>query len=145
MIHPQPKAVTVRTTHRYDAPPKRVFDAWLDPKQAGKWLFATENGKMARVEIDPRVGGSFCIVERRDGEDTEHIGEYLEIDRPHRIVFNFSVPKHTKESTRVTIDITPLTTGCELTLTHEGVWPDYKSRTEEGWRKILDGLAAMLN
>jgi uncharacterized protein YndB with AHSA1/START domain len=83
-------------------------------------------------------------VDRRDGEDIEHVGEYLEIDRPRRLVFTFAVPKFSTENTRVTVDIVPLDTGCELTLTHEGVLPDYAARTESGWGKILDALAATL-
>jgi hypothetical protein len=46
----------------------------------------------------------------------------------------------------VTIDIVPLETGCELTLTHEmrPEWAEYTSRTEAGWAGLLDGLAAAL-
>ncbi len=97
---------------------------------------------MVRAEIDPRVGGAFCFVDRRDGEDVEHTGIYLEIDRPRRLVFTFSVPKYSAAVTRVTIEIVPLGTGCELTLTHDGVLPEYVSRTESGWTGILEGLAS---
>lgn len=131
---------TVCVTRQFTASAERVFDAWLDPAKAGKFLFATAAGEMIRVEIDARVGGKFAFVDRRDGGDIEHVGEYLEIDRPRRLVFTFSVPKFSAESTRVAIDIVPLESGCELTLTHEGVLPDYASRTESGWGMILDGL-----
>jgi uncharacterized protein YndB with AHSA1/START domain len=135
----------VRVTRRYDAPQERVFDAWLDPDRAGKWLFATPRGQMVRVEIDARVGGSFVFVDRRNGEDIEHTGEYLEIDRPQRLVFTFHVPKYSKDSTRVIIDIVPRNGGCELALTHENVLPDYSSRTEAGWILILDNLDESLS
>ena len=136
--------VTVRVSHRYTASAERVFDAWLDPEKLGKWLFATPSGEMVRVEVDARVGGQFVVVERRDGEDVEHIGKYLEIDRPRRLVFSFSVPKFSPEETIVTIDIVRMGTGCELTLTHENVLPDYASRTQAGWTGILAGLSAAL-
>jgi uncharacterized protein YndB with AHSA1/START domain len=135
---------SVRVTHRFDAPAERVFDAWLDPKTAGRWLFATATGQMVRVEIDARVGGQFIIVERRDGEDVEHRGEYLDIDRPRRLVFTFGVPKYSSTTTRVRVDIVPRETGCELTLTHEGVLPEYVDRTNAGWMEILGRLAANL-
>jgi uncharacterized protein YndB with AHSA1/START domain len=134
----------VRVTHRFDAPAERVFDAWLDPKTAGRWLFATATGQMVRVEIDARVGGQFIIVERRGGEDVEHRGEYLDIDRPRRLVFTFGVPKYSSTTTRVRVDIVPRETGCELTLTHEGVLPEYVDRTNAGWMEILGRLAANL-
>jgi uncharacterized protein YndB with AHSA1/START domain len=134
----------VRVTHRFEASAERVFDAWLDPKTAVQWLFATPTGQMVRVEIDARVGGRFIFVDRRNGEDIEHRGEYLEIDRPRRLVFTFGVPKYSRETTRVCIDIVPRETGCELTLTHEGVLPEYVDRTRTGWTEILGRLSATL-
>jgi uncharacterized protein YndB with AHSA1/START domain len=135
----------VRITRRYDAPLERVFDAWLDPDRAGKWLFATPKGEMVRVEIDARVGGSFVFVDRRNGEDVEHTGEYLEIDRPRRLVFSFRVPKYSTDPTRVLIDIVPRDGGGVLTLTQENVLPDYSSRAEAGWTLILDKLDETLS
>jgi len=135
---------TVRVTRRYTASPERVYDAWLDPAAAGQWLFATPTGQMVRVEIDARPGGRFIFVDRRDGDDVEHTGEYIEIERPRRLVFTFAVPKYSSLTTLVTIDIVPLAEGCELTLTHEGVLPEYIERTKDGWAGILDGLAVTL-
>lgn len=139
-----PAPVTVRVTHRFTASPERVFDAWLDPDKARKFLFATPSGQMVRADVDPRVGGQFTFTDRRDGVDVVHTGEYLEIERPHRLVFTFGVPQYSAVMTTVTIEITALESGCELTLTHNGVLPEYESRTQEGWGKILAGLAAAL-
>jgi len=134
----------VRVTHRFNAPAERVFDSWLDPKTAGRWLFATPTGRMVRVEIDARIGGQFIIVERRGAEDIEHRGEYLDIDRPRRLIFTFGVPKYSRDMTRVCVGILPRETGCELTLTHEGVLPEFTDRTNAGWMEILAKLAADL-
>lgn len=135
---------TVRVSHRFDASAERVFDAWLDAEKARTFLFATASGQMVRADIDGRVGGAFCFVDRRDGKDVEHVGTYLEIDRPRRLVFTFAVPTYSAATTRVTIDIVPADTGCTLTLTHEGVLADWASQTESGWTMILDGLASRL-
>jgi uncharacterized protein YndB with AHSA1/START domain len=136
----QDAKITVKTSRHFDTTAERIFDAWLDPATAGRWLFATPAGQMIRVEIDPRVGGKFTIV-RRDGDDIEHVGEYLEIERPRRLVFTFGVPKFSAEFTRVTVEIVPSPQGCELTLTHEGVLQEWAERTQMGWEMILDGLA----
>jgi uncharacterized protein YndB with AHSA1/START domain len=130
-------------TRRFDFAIERVFDAWLDPARACKFLFVTPTGTMVRVEIDARVGGSFNIT-RRDGDDVEHVGTYLEIDRPRRLVFTFGVPKFSAQITRVSIDLKPLPTGCELTLTQEQVPTEWLDRTRDGWEMILDGLSAHL-
>jgi uncharacterized protein YndB with AHSA1/START domain len=132
---------TVRATHRYDAAPERVFDAWLDPKIAGKFLFATPTGQMIKAEIDPRVGGRFNFTDRRpDMGDVEHVGTYIEIDRPRRLVFDFAVPAYEPTLTRITLDFAASGAGTELTLTHEGVFEEYVKQTESGWGMILTGL-----
>jgi uncharacterized protein YndB with AHSA1/START domain len=134
----------VRLSRSFDASPECVFDAWLNPATAGRWLFATAAGQMVRLEIDARPGGRFLIVERRGGEDVEHLGEYIEVDRPRRLAFSFTVPRYSPLATRVAIEIAPARAGCELTLTHEGVLEEWASSTEAGWKSILDGLAAPL-
>lgn len=123
------------------APPETVFDAWLDPEAIGQWLFATPAGVMETVEIDPRVGGKFLIAERRDGELAEHFGEYLELDRPRRLVFTFAAARD-EGFTRVTVSIEPAEGGSHLILTHEmdPQWADYADRTRQGWTMILEGL-----
>jgi uncharacterized protein YndB with AHSA1/START domain len=141
---PAAARMTVRVVRRFDATAERVYDAWLDRENAGRWLFATPAGQMTVVEIDPRVGGAFTFIDRRDGEDIAHTGEYLELDRPRRLVFNFRVPKFSEEATRISIDIASPASGCDLTLLHEGVYAEYAARTEEGWKAILDGLSKVI-
>ena len=131
----------VMVTHRYAASPERVFDAFLDVETARRFLFATATGEMITAEIEPRVGGRFTFTERRpDMGDVRHVGEYLEIDRPRRLVFTFGVPQFDARMTIVTIEIRPEGSGCELTLTNDGVPPDYAKRNHEGWSRILAGL-----
>lgn len=136
--------VTVKRQFR--APAATVFDAFLDPRMAGRFMFATDNGEMVKAEIDARVGGGFNFTDRRDGEDVAHTGEYLAIERPRRLVFSLQVKKYSQETDRVTIGIKPLQSGCELTLTHEleANWASARGQIEEGWRAILELAAAAL-
>jgi uncharacterized protein YndB with AHSA1/START domain len=134
----------VRVSQRFDASPERVFDAWLDPAIASAWLFATASHPIARVEIDARVGGSFRFVERRDRAEMEYAGEYVEIVRPRRLVFTLSLENRPRAVTRVTADIVPLESGCELRLVHENVPPDHASRTDGRWTGMLYGLGETL-
>jgi uncharacterized protein YndB with AHSA1/START domain len=137
---------TVRVVRHLPFTAERVFDAWLDPAFAAKWLFATPTGKMIRAEADPRVGGRYTFTERRGDEDVEHAGEYLEIKRPSRLVFTFGVPKYSPDTNRVTVEIEPEKAGCKLTLTQEMLpeWASFQHRTQLGWTTILEGLAANL-
>ncbi|MDP3658813.1 SRPBCC domain-containing protein [Phenylobacterium sp.] len=136
---------TVHVSKRFEATPERVFDAWLDPALAGQFLFATPTGTMITVEIDPKVGGRFTFIEHRPEQgDIEHIGEYLAIERPRRLSFTFAVPEFSDAYTTVTVEIAPIGAGCGLTLTHEGVLPDYERQTAQGWTTILGALAKAL-
>ena len=137
------ETVKVEVTRHLAAPPERVFDAWLDPQSVCRWLFATPDGVMERVEVDPRVGGRFRIDERRGDEVASHFGTYVEIDRPRRLVFDFGT-SFEETPTRVTVDITPDGEESRLALTHEGVWADYEDRTRQGWAMIVEGLARVL-
>jgi len=93
-------------THRYSAPPERVFDAFLDVAIARRFLFATATGEMIEASIDPRVGGRFVFTERRpDMGDVRHVGEFLVIDRPRRLAFTFGVPQFDPRMTTVSIDL----------------------------------------
>jgi uncharacterized protein YndB with AHSA1/START domain len=137
---------TLTVTHRFDASPERVFDAWLDPEIARGFLFATPAGEMIRAQVEPYVGGQFNFTERRpDMGDVAHVGEYLEIDRPRRLAFTFAVPQFDPGETRVTLDIAGSGAGAELTLTHAGVLDDWAEDTQQGWLMILDSLERVLS
>ena len=140
--------VILNVSRDFDAPPETVFDAWLDPAMAGKFLFATPGGEMLEVEIDARVGGHALVVERRASGDAHHHLQYEAIDRPHRLVFLFRAdPAKEGTWTRVSIDIAPKGTGSTLTLTHEmdPQWAAYEDKTRKGWTTILESLAKVID
>lgn len=139
--------VILTVTREFAAPAERVFDAWLDPADARRFLFATPEGEMQAVEIDARVGGRARIVERREGKDVHHRMLFDVIERPTRLVFRFAAdPAEEGRWTRVSIAIAPTATGCTLTLTHEmdPEWAAYEDQTRTGWTMILDSLARTL-
>ena len=138
--------VTVRVTRRFDASAERVFGAWLDPATLGRWLYATADGQMLRVEVDPCVGGGYAIVERRPAGDAAHYGRYLDIDRPHRLVLTLALEPDA-QGDGITVDIAPDGDGCVLTLTHEmaAEHAPYADRTEHGWTTVLASLARHLD
>lgn len=147
----------VRVAHRYNASAARVFDAWLTPAVAARFLFATRTGNILHCEIDPRVGGSFFVSDRRpvsDGEESffeaRHRGVYMEIDRPGRLVFDLSVEPSFDAPTRVTIDVLPMgATLCDLVLTHDlGEGDNARAmadRTRQGWTSMLGQLDKVLS
>jgi len=142
----QEAKVKVVSVHRYNATAERIFDVLLDVEKAKRFMFRTLTGKVVRAEIDPREGGEFVFVERRPGGDAEHYGEYVTVQRPKKLAFRFAVQKNAPESDLVTIDVTPLKQGTEVTLTHEikAEFGHLKDKVQEGWDGILDGLGEAL-
>jgi uncharacterized protein YndB with AHSA1/START domain len=140
----EPSETSVTITRRFNEPAERIFDAWLDPGVAGRWLFATPSGSIVECRIEPRVGGRFTIVDRRGGEDVAHTGEYVELDRPRRLVFGFAVPKYSAAISRVSIDISAVAGGCVLTLSNGGIPPEYVDRTRQGWTDLMGSLEKVL-
>ncbi|EYF03108.1 SRPBCC family protein [Chondromyces apiculatus] len=145
------KNLTARVTHRFSASPERVFEAWLDPEKVKVWMGAPGSNAgatevMGRVEVDARLGGSFTFVVRRDGEDIAHVGEYLEFDRPRRLVFTWAIPQYSPDKDRVSVDIAPDGSGCEVTLTCEmhPSWAEYLERTEKAWGLMLGAMEKAL-
>jgi uncharacterized protein YndB with AHSA1/START domain len=137
---------TVMVERHIEAPPERVFDAWLDPQMIRQWMFGVLiEEEILRIHVDARVGGSFSFLVRRDGQELDHVGKYFEIERPRRLEFSWSIgqPDH---GSRVTVEIAPAQDGCDLTLIHEipPQWTDSAARTEEGWRKMTGVLATVL-
>ncbi len=135
---------TLRINRRFDASPERVFDAWIDPGKVGRWLFTTPNSERHSAELDVRVGGKWSITDRRGGVDYTALGDYIEIDRPRRLVFSFGMPQFSPLACTVTIEIVPDGDGCLLTLAQEAVPPASLKPTEQGWADMFDALAAQL-
>jgi uncharacterized protein YndB with AHSA1/START domain len=131
-------------TRRFDAAPERVFDAWLDPDKARHWLYTAPGDEAWTGEIDGRVGGRYRITVRREGTDYTVIGEYLEIERPRRLVFTFCMPQFSTPVDRVVVEIEPDGEGCVLTLTHENVPAGDHTETREGWGTMFGLLATLL-
>jgi len=136
-----------KVSHIYKAPAAKVFDAWLDAEMCSKWMFgpAIRDEEVVSIEIDPRVGGAFSFLVKRDTLVVDHIGTYLKIEKPKRLEFNWGV-KGMSDSSKVTVEIAPHDSGCELTLVHElePAWIDYLQRCKDGWSLMLAALEKAL-
>ena len=141
--------VQARVTQHFAVPAERVFDAWLNPAMIGQWMFgsALREEEVVRITVDGRVGGHFSFVVRRQGQEFDHVGEYLELERPRRLVFTWGIRDQAQDESRVIIDIVPQGDGCELTLVHAMApqWADFVDRSQAGWAKMVGVLADQLS
>ncbi|MEZ5757083.1 MAG: SRPBCC domain-containing protein [Emcibacteraceae bacterium] len=138
----------VKVERDFDVPVETVFDAWLDRKNIGNWFFATPDGKMKEVEVDPREGGRFIIGEQRGEEYARHVGRYHLIDRPKKIIFSYYYESGDEDEleSNVIIEFKANGKGCSIILTHEmdDIYAEYEKSAIKGWTMILDGLEAVL-
>ena len=142
------KATIVQVTHAYPHPPERVFDAWLDPKMIGRFMFGSHlrDEEVVHLKNEARAGGTFSFLVQRQGQSIDHIGRYEVIERPRKLVFTWSVVPQPIDASRVSILIEPRGAGCVLTLSHELApgWEDYAERTKGGWSCMTDELMKAL-
>jgi uncharacterized protein YndB with AHSA1/START domain len=140
--------IQVAVAKTITAPPEQVFDAWLSAKMIGRFMFGpgVRDEEIVRLRTDAVVDGTFSFVVRRQGQEIDHIGRYLAIDRPRHLAFTWGVAPETSESSRVRIDLQSILEGTELTLVHElaPAWADYVDRVRAAWTKMLDMLEVTL-
>ena len=136
--------VKAEVTHYFRVKPEVVFDAWITGEKIKQW-FGLGLGEMVRIAVDAREGGSFSFVQRRGLDNVDHVGTYLEFNRPYRLAFTWQV-KGTPDASKVFIDIANIPTGSELTLVQElhPHWADYREKTAAAWTKMLTAMAAAI-
>lgn len=128
---------------RIAARPSIVFDALTTPDGIACW-WGPDPGPVLVAQTDPRVGGRYRVRFRTmDGREHESAGEYLEFERPARIVMTWRWLEgggDTGES-RLEFHLRPIPEGTELTLTHAHLDSDESAQGHErGWSGSLDKL-----
>ena len=120
-----------------------VFDALTKPEIMSEWFYGMDQGS-AEVESDFRVGGGYVIrMFKSDGSasscaEYEPHGEFLEIDRPNKLVFTW-ISEGFVDYSVVTISLVATEEGTELTLRHE--LPEMVADVhKEGWNACLGNL-----
>ncbi|MBW4037600.1 MAG: SRPBCC domain-containing protein [Acidobacteria bacterium] len=136
--------MTVILERKFATDGANLYDAILDPKIASRFVFPERVGEVARAESDARVGGTYTVVEMKDGKEVAHTGEYLELVRPSRIVATFAMPTYGVERSTVGIDIAPAGEGCRLRLTHEGVPEANAEEIKARWEELLESAERVL-
>ena len=117
------------------APPEIVYAYFTDPARIVNWMGIA-------AMLDPRPGGMFRV--EANGRDVV-IGEYVEVDPPHRVVFTWGFegaePFVAPGSTRVEVTLERDGEGTLLTLVHRGLADGTRDAHAEGWGHYLARLA----
>ena len=77
-------------TRTFNAPARRVFEAWTQPEQLERWWTPKSFGiTFLSCDVDPRPGGTyrFVFAHPESGEPMAFVGRYLEVEPPSRLVW----------------------------------------------------------
>lgn len=138
---------TVKLHRVLQAPPERIYRAFLDAEAMAKWL--PPHGFTGKVHsLDARVGGSYAMSFTNFGTGTTHSfgGEYLELVPNERIrhTDRFDDPGLPGEM-QTTIVLKPVSVGTDVSIVQEGI-PDAipVEGCYLGWQESLTLLAQLV-
>jgi uncharacterized protein YndB with AHSA1/START domain len=140
-------------TRRVGAPVDVVFRAWTDAKQLAEW-WGPKGFTNPVCEADARVGGAIRIhMLAPDGTVYPMTGRFLEIDRPHRLVFaTAAIDGEGKAMFEIvnTVTFTAIAGGTEIALVAQvtsttPAAPQYLAGMSQGWSQSLDRLGVLLS
>jgi len=126
---------------RIAATPERLFDAWTREEELRQW-WGPQNVKCVAAEVDLRVGGAYRIAnEFPDGSVLWISGEFLCIERPHRLEYTWRVGSSNSPVEHVGVQFVRMGGETEVIVRHAHI-ADAPSRTRHarGWEGCLAGL-----
>jgi uncharacterized protein YndB with AHSA1/START domain len=138
---------TIRLHRVVQAPPERVYRAFLDANAMVKWL--PPNGFTGQVhQLDAKVGGTYRMSFTNFTTQKSHSfgGEYLELTPQKRIrhTDKFDDPNLPGEM-QTTITFRQVSVGTELTVVQEGVPAAIPAEAcYLGWQESLTLLAKLV-
>ena len=139
------EATTLEITRLFDAPPARVFGAWLNREEWQTWI-GPEGMNCEVPLLEPRIGGRYRIIMRlSDGRVSPVAGVFKIIEAPRTIAFTWAWEGDPSRKSLVTITLRAKGDKTELTLRQEGLG-SVSNRDDhgKGWNSTLNKLVAYL-
>lgn len=127
-------------THQFSSTAEQVFAGWLDVQIMQIAFFGLDTSiVLVSSDLDPVVGGLFSYVAMVKGIKRSHVGEYLQLSKPGKLVFNWQVDQVELPVSKIIIDIEDTPKGAYLVLSH-GLplyWSAFVEQTETAWAQFL--------
>jgi uncharacterized protein YndB with AHSA1/START domain len=87
-------SLEITNVRRIDVPRDRVFEAFANPEKLKAWWGPT-GFTNSIPHFDFRPGGSWRVVMRSpDGTEYDNLSTFVEVDRPHKVVYEHLQPMH---------------------------------------------------
>jgi uncharacterized protein YndB with AHSA1/START domain len=130
----------VEIHRRLSVPIGEVFRWWTEPDRLKEWMSPVGT---VDAEVDLRIGGALRIVMKSGDTAIEHVGQYIEIERPKRLVFTWRSPFTGPEGSVVTVDLEPDDDDATLLrLVHSRLPESVAPSHRDGWGSMLDRLVS---
>ena len=136
------RGVALVIQRRIRASAERLFLAWTEPQQLRAW-WGPSPVTCSDAQVDLRVGGRYRIDNLLpNGETLSIVGEFIEIERPSKLVYTWQTSHANLESSIVTVQFEPDGDATRVIIRHDQI-PNIAIRDEHerGWSGCLDGLA----
>jgi uncharacterized protein YndB with AHSA1/START domain len=134
-------------TCRLDASRERLFGMLTEPGELARW-WGPHGFTTPEATVDLRVGGGYRFsMQPPDGETFHLAGEFLEVERPSRLVYTFrwEEPSPDDRETVVTLRLEDLGDGTQVRLSHgEFATQERLDLHRAGWAESFEKLRACL-
>jgi uncharacterized protein YndB with AHSA1/START domain len=132
-----------------NAPPERVFAAWMEPQQVRAWMGCAQ-ALSVQSTIEARVGGVYRhVLQLAGGGECTVDGEFTELDPPRRLAYRVraervegrpGMPEHT-----TTVDFLARGRRTEVRVTIVGLaGSPVQGFIAHGWQAGLDKLGEVV-
>lgn len=134
----------VIVTRTFRASPERVFRAFEDPAEMARWM--GQPGSRTEVQaLEVREGGTVRVQMTWDnGMAIRLSGTFRRVEKPSVLQFTWAMEGDDANAGVVTVEIRPHGSGCELTLTHEGLTGSAQKQSRAGWNGWFDRLQELV-
>lgn len=131
------------------APPERIFQALIDPKQVMQWWTGGEC-QIESFSLDPRRGGRWAYDTKQTSIVVNDVskfhldGEVLEFEPPRLLAYTWISNAHEDKTVRTVVrwELTPEGKGTRLKVTHSGLsqLPVSRKSYAGGWPGVVGNL-----
>ena len=128
------------------APPERVFQALVDPKEVVRWWGQAGIFRCTEFQSDLQPGGPLrCAGVDGQGKRFEITGEYLEIVAPRLLVYTWVASWTGEAKTIIRWELEAQNQGTLVTIRHSGfaAHPEL-AQSYRGWPRMLGWIQALL-
>ncbi|KMO79382.1 ATPase [Mycolicibacterium chubuense] len=137
----------VRVRRVLPAVPEVVFDEWLDPEALAEWM-CPRPSRCVAITVEAHVGGRVRFDVDDSGRLVLITGQFLHIDRPHRLRFTWSHSGWADPTATSIVDVAFEPHGADETLMsieHSLLPAEGFADHDHGWAVTADQLVTVLS